>query len=90
MERWKLPKPIQEAVAHHHSPDRANNGAIHLAHVIEAADHYINSNGLGTPPYCHNPVDAFEDCYRKEGLNDCILKVAESFQAEFEAVRTFF
>ena len=90
MERWKLPKPIQEAVAHHHSPDRANNGKVHLAHVIEAADHYINSNGLGTPPYCHHPVDAFEDCYRKEGLNDCILKVAESFQAEFEAVRTFF
>src|SRR5438552_5807093 len=47
LERWKLPKPICEAAAWHHSPDRARGGQPHLAHVIEAADHYINANGLG-------------------------------------------
>src|SRR5438874_526997 len=58
--------------------------------LIAAADHYININGLGMPPYCHHPAEPFEDCRRKIGLNDCILKVAETFEAEFEAVRTFF
>ena len=90
MEKWKLPKPIQEAVAYHHSPDQANSGNLHLAHVIEASDHYVNAAGIGTPPYCQHPAASFEDSYRKPGLNDCILKVAGTFKTEFEAVRTFF
>jgi HD-like signal output (HDOD) protein len=90
LERWKLPKPIQEAAAYHHAPDRASGGELHLAHVIQAADHYINSHGLGAPPHALDPAEAFENCYRKLGLSDCILKVAETFQAEFEAVRSFF
>jgi putative nucleotidyltransferase with HDIG domain len=90
LERWKLPKPIQEAVAYHHSPDLADREKLHLAHVIEAADHYVNMAGFGTPPYRHRPVVAFENCYPKFGLDDCILKVADAFHTEFEAVRTFF
>jgi putative nucleotidyltransferase with HDIG domain len=89
LERWKLPKPIQEAVAYHHSPDRADREKLHLAHVIEAADHYVNMAGVGTPPYRHHPVTAFENCHPKFGLEDCILKAAEAFHTEFEAVRTF-
>jgi HD-like signal output (HDOD) protein len=90
MEKWKLPKPIQEAVAYHHSPDQANRGALHLAHVIEAADHYINAAGFGMPPYRHHPAASFDNCYQKFGLKDCILKVAGTFKLEFETVRTFF
>ena len=58
--------------------------------MIEAADHYINANGLGMPAYCHSLSTAFEDCHRKMGLNECVLKVAETFKIEFEAMRTFF
>jgi len=90
MEKWRLPKAIQEAVAYHHSPDQANHGELHLAHVIEAADHYINAAGLGMPPYRHHPAASFENCYQKFGLKDRILNVAEAFKTEFEAVRTFF
>lgn len=90
LEKWKLPKPIQEAVSHHHSPDGACPDKLHLAHVIEAADRYINTAGIGMPPYRHHPVVAFENSHPKFGLEACVLKVAEAFQAEFEAVRTFF
>jgi putative nucleotidyltransferase with HDIG domain len=89
MERWKLPKQIQEAVAYHHSPDLADAEKLHLAHLIEAADHYVNMVGFGTPPYRHHPVIAFENCYPKFGLEDCILKVADAFHMEFEIVRSF-
>jgi HD-like signal output (HDOD) protein len=90
LERWKLPKPIQEAARYHHSPDQAAGGEPHLAYVIQAADHYISSKGLSSPPYCSRAPEAFENCYKNTGLGECILKVAETFQAEFEAVRSFF
>jgi HD-like signal output (HDOD) protein len=90
LDKWKLPKPIQEAVAYHHSPDQTDEGRFHLAHVIEAADHYINAAGYGMPPYRHHPAASFENCYQKFGLKECIFKVAETFKNEFETVRTFF
>jgi hypothetical protein len=90
LDRWKLPKQIKEAVAHHHSPGQADRGELHLAHVIEAADHYINAAGFGMPPYSHHPEASFENSHQRFGLKDRILKISESFKAEFEAVRTFF
>ena len=88
MKKWKLPEPIQQGVEFHHSPDEADRGKLHLAHVVEAADHYVNSFGLGMPFYRRHPVAAFDDCERKFGLKECTLKVAETFKTEFEAVRT--
>ena len=90
LERWKLPKPIQEAVTFHHSPALANHDSLHLAHVIEASNHYVNMAGIGMQPYRHHPVVPFENCYQKFGLESCVLKVAETFQTEFESLRTFF
>ena len=90
LDRWKLPKPIREGVTYHHSPDEAGGSGLHLAHVIEAANHYINAAGFGMPPYSQPPAASFESCYQKFGLKDCILKVSEAFKTEFEAVRTFF
>ncbi len=90
LDRWKLPRPIQEAVAWHHSPDNADDGRLHLAHVIDAADHYINAAGFGMTPYSNSSAANFEDCHQKFGLRDCILKVSDAFKTEFDAVRTFF
>ena len=90
MERWKLPAPIREAVRWHQSPEQANHGEPHLAHVIEAADHYLNTIGLGMPPYSRRQPASFDERYQNLGLRDCILKVADTFQVEFEAVRSFF
>ncbi len=90
MERWKLPKPIQEAVAYHHSPGGADRGKLHLAHVVEAVDHYVNSAGYGMPPYRCHPVTRFDDDTEEFGLKGCIYKTAEAFKTEFEAVGSFF
>ena len=90
LEKWKLPKAIQEAATYHHDPDRADNGKPHLAHVIQAADQYLNETGLGMLPYTHQPPAVLGACSQTLGLNDCILRVAENFKAEFEAVRTSF
>jgi putative nucleotidyltransferase with HDIG domain len=90
LERWKLPKQIQEAVAYHHSPALADREKLHLAHIIEAADHYVNMAGFGIPFYRHHPVVAFENSYPTFGLENRILKAAEAFHTEFEAVRAFF
>ena len=90
LERWKLPMPIQEAVAYHHSATLADQETLHLAHVIEVSDHYVNMAGIGMPPYRHHPVVDFENCHPKFGLEACVLKVAETFHTEFESLRTFF
>ena len=90
LEKWKLPKQIEEAVAYHHSPDQANGGKPHLAHVIEASDHYLNDIGLGMPPYSHRPPTPFVDSSYTLNLKDGVLKVAEQFRTEFEAIRTAF
>ncbi len=90
LDRWKLPVPIREAAAYHHLPNEADGGKLHLAHVIEAVDHYVNSAGLGTPPYRYQHAAGFDDSSKEFGLKDSILKVVDAFQKEFEAVRTFF
>ncbi len=90
LEKWKLPEPIQKAVAYHHTPEVAGRGTFHLAHVIQAADQYLNAAGLGMPPYRHHPVACFDDCHPGFGLQDSILKLEETFKAEFEAVGAFF
>jgi len=89
LEKWKLPKPIQEAVAYHHSPDEADRHELRLAHVIQAADRYINTVGLGMPPFRHHPVTSIDACDERFGVRDGILKMAEVFREEFETVRAF-
>ena len=90
LEKWKLPKQIEEAVTYHHSPDLASGGKPHLAHVVQAADHYVNDTGLGMPPYSDPQEAAFSDHAYTLGLHDGILKVADQFRTEFEAVRSAF
>ncbi len=90
LKKWQLPKPIQEGAEYHHSPDGADRGELHLAHVVEAADRYINSAEFGMPPFRRHPVVGFDDCGLKFGLHDCTLRVVETYKTEFEAVRTFF
>jgi len=90
LDRWKLPEPICKAVAYHHAPAEADKGQLHLAHVIDAVDYYINSVGLGTTPYSHYRGATFEDAAIDFGLKDHILQAAEAFKTEFEAVRAFF
>jgi putative nucleotidyltransferase with HDIG domain len=87
LEKWKLPAPIVEAARFHHAPDNARSGKPHLAHVIEACDHYLHTVGLGMRPSPLSMGSVFVDVSRKLDLNEKILSVAETFATEFEAIR---
>ena len=92
LEKWNLPAPIHRAVAYHHLPDQADCNRLHVAHVIEAADNYVNSAGypvlttaIAAPPN-PNPRLMLE----KFHIDDRLERVIESFQTEFDALRSFF
>ncbi|MGH9722104.1 MAG: HDOD domain-containing protein [Bryobacteraceae bacterium] len=85
LEKWNLPLPIRQAVTSHHSPMTADCGRLHLAHVVQIADHYVNAHNLGMPPYWLKPDAGVS--FAEFGLGDIIQKVAESFQTEFAAIR---
>lgn len=44
--RWRLPTPLIDAIAHHHHPSQANEGAI-LASAVHLADAAAMSLGIG-------------------------------------------
>ena len=87
LDKWKLPKPIQEAAAFHHLPDNANGGLLHLAHIVEAADLYTNEHELGMDAYVTQTTARAADPF---GLAAKIERVAPNFQTEFEAIRVLF
>ncbi len=90
LERWKIPKPIQRAVAMHHSPDEADSRQMHLAHVISAADDFVNAAGFSVAnvplPEESDPAKALE----KLDLGAHLPMVIETFQADFDAIKSFF
>ncbi|MFZ5808891.1 MAG: HDOD domain-containing protein [Chloroflexota bacterium] len=45
-QRWRLPPPLIDAIAHHHHPSQANEGAI-LAAAVHLADATAMSLGIG-------------------------------------------
>ena len=93
MEKWKLPVVIQQAVEYHHRPKECPHAAgqtITLAHVVHAADLYVNEYGLEilmTKRRAPYPADrAFEDI----GLRQKMPEVLERFQSEYESIRGLF
>ncbi len=75
LERWRLPLPIADAVSRHHEPD----GAGRLSWAVAKAD--AGANALG---HAILPPAAPEDVPAE------IAAVREQFEAEFEALKTFF
>lgn len=86
LDRWNLPKPIREAVTAHHDPASADAGRLHLAHIIQAADDYVNEQGVGMAPYARKPGELSGKDLRKFDLLEGIAKVKEGFKPEFEAL----
>ncbi len=46
LERWNLPKPVQSAVLHHHSPELYSALAPNLAHLVHAANATVRDLGF--------------------------------------------
>ena len=91
LEKWNFPAPIHRAVAFHHLPEQADSNQLHLAHVLEAADEYVNQagypvlDGIAAPPSPDAPllIERFHLAGGREAL-------IQSFQSEFDAIRSFF
>ena len=87
LDEWNLPAPIRKGAAAHHSPEEADEGRLHLSHIVQTADRYINEIGLGTAPYSRKPTEEAEHTLRDFGLFDNVERVAEDFKTEFEVLR---
>jgi putative nucleotidyltransferase with HDIG domain len=90
LEKWKIPKPIQRAVAMHHSPDEADSRQMHLAHVINVADEFVNAAGY---PVVKLPAAEDSDpakALERLDLGPHVPMVVETFQSDFEAIKSFF
>jgi HD-like signal output (HDOD) protein len=89
LERWNLPEPIRNAVRFHHDPDAAANGALHLSHVVRAADELANGLGHESAHESRQP-DAAGKSLEVLAVSDGLPRVLEQFKSEFEALRSFF
>ncbi len=89
LERWNLPAAIRQSVAFHHDPDRADDGRLHLAHVIYAADRLANELGHNIGPYFDQSPRA-DGVFDSLGVGDQIPRILEEFDAEFESVKGYF
>jgi HD-like signal output (HDOD) protein len=87
--QWNLPLPIRESAAFHHDPDRADEGRLHLSHVVYAADRLANELGHNIPSY-FDQSPRLESAFDRLGVADHMPQILEEFDAEFESVKGFF
>lgn len=87
LEKWNLPAPIRRAALTHHCPDTANEGHLHLAHVVQTADWFANQ-GAAPSPYASSLDETSQASLQQFGLLDQLEKVKENFQKEFEALHS--
>lgn len=89
LEKWNLPIPIREAVYYHHSPDAAASGALHLAHILEAADQFVTRRGytLDIPAASDISTPARPPDEDRHGVDAVAEGLTENFKEEFEALR---
>jgi HD-like signal output (HDOD) protein len=88
---WNLPEPIQIAVLHHHRPAfAAPNETIPLSRAIAAANHYVNNNGRSIDPSISTVDLESNDTLESLDLGDKTEAVLKQFEAEFDAISSFF
>lgn len=88
LKRWNLPLPIQQSAAFHHLPDRADEGRLHLSHVVCAADRLANDCGH-TTGYYFEPCGPVGSAWEALNLNERMPGILEEFRDEFETMKAF-
>lgn len=89
LERWNLPAPIQSAVRFHHHPELADQGQLHLAHVVHTADLLAADLGYSAPTAAENRPSAAL-AVETLGAATALPRLLERFQNEFDLVKEFF
>jgi HD-like signal output (HDOD) protein len=90
---WNLPEPIQSAVIQHHQHSTEAAGPkdlIALARCIAAADHYVNSQGHTVDAEIQAVDMEGPDTLESMGLGDKTEGVLKQYQAELDAISSFF
>ncbi len=91
LERWNLPEPIREAVAHHHDPGPITPGKPQLAHLLRAAD--LTVNHLGISILIQHADSELGESYPQLdelSLGPYVSRILVDFRTEFDAIRGFF
>jgi HD-like signal output (HDOD) protein len=93
--KWNLPSPIQRAVAAHHRPEQADSGRFHLAHILKAADVYVNACGVTTVPSSQwadaslGNSEVSTKSLQDLGVTAKLPRLLETAVTEFESMRSF-
>lgn len=86
---WKLPEPIERAARHHHTPDEADHGQMHLSHIVRVADEVANQLGHSTMPWPPRE-GAVEDALETLRLEARGPRILAEFEVELEVQKAFF
>ena len=89
LERWNLPLPIRQAAVFHHDPDRADDGALHLSHVLYAADRLANELGNSIGPY-FDQLPRLDQVFDALGVGGQVPTILAEFETEFASVKGYF
>ena len=87
---WDLPKPIQQAVQYHETPDEdpaAEGGSIVLSRIVHAAAYYLDQAGISDSDSNAGTPDQWPDLL---GLGDRLPAVLSGFENEFAAIKPYF
>ncbi|HLJ17028.1 MAG TPA: HDOD domain-containing protein [Bryobacteraceae bacterium] len=86
---WNLPEPIRTAVAQHHNPP-PKTGEFQLAHLLEAANHYINHSGVTIATFTSVADTPYPEKLEALGLAEAMPALLEDFKVEYESLAGFF
>jgi len=88
--RWRLPNPLIDAIAHHHHPSQANEGAI-LAAAVHLADAVAMTLGIGLGKdglqYTLDPVAVERMNWNDKKLNDLADRILPFVEEADEFIR---
>lgn len=88
LHRWNLPQPIEVAAANHHNPDLADEGRMHLSHVVEAADRLANELNYSVSEG-RELTGSSESSLEGLNLSGAAPNILGEFEVDFEVLKAF-
>ncbi len=87
--KWNLPKSIELAAEWHHAPEQADEGRLHLSHVVNAANRLANEKGYAVAEGRDAESDSGSSL---EGLHltEAMPNILSDFEMDFEVLKAFF
>lgn len=89
---WNVPEPIRFAVLYHHDPEGhgpkgEDSSGVPLSRVVEAANHFVNSEGVTIADSDTGNPHRIDELALDEGTRATVLR---EFQSEFDVMAQFF